>query len=214
MKFVGTVYEHTAVEYRKIDGAYSVYATKDIPVGTLILMEHVLWGTHKQCFQALRQDKRLVADLFPRTPNATIEDKLDYNSFIFFDHFVLGDRFSKFNHSCTPNCYMGLADKINDEQIYGMWTVQNVPAGTELCIDYVNHSNVEYHLSMKKKHGFTCKCDDAFIMLNDQRCDVRVNLGKTFRDREQDSIAKKVDQYMVTTTARYIVKNLRTIRKR
>lgn len=214
MKFVGTVYEHNAVEYRKKDEAYAVFATKDIPVGTLILMEHVLWGTEKQCIQALCQDQRLAADLFPRTFNATIKDKIDYNSFMFFDHYVLGDRFSKYNHSCTPNCYMGLADRINGDQIYGMWTVQNVSAGTELCIDYVNHSNVDYHFAMKKKHGFTCNCDDTFIMLNDQRCNVRVNLGSTFRKREQDNIAKKVDQYMTTTTARHVVKNLCTIHKR
>lgn len=140
-------------------------------------------------------DTDLSSELYPRNTSDP-GDKMDFNMFKFDNNFVLGRLFSKFNHSCIPNCHMDAADYIDNTRVYGMWVHRKIKAGEELTIDYVNTNVVEFHNAMKTKHGFKCSCTDEFIHMNDKRAEIHKNIGATFSARDRDYTAALVDQFL------------------
>jgi hypothetical protein len=107
----------------------------------------------------------------------------------------LGRVMSKFNHSCTPNCHVMIADHYDSHKVYGVWLHRTVSQGEELTLDYVNHGSVEYHDKMKEQHGFVCTCTEKYILDNDKRGDIHVNMSSTFRERNLEFIEEKVNAY-------------------
>jgi hypothetical protein len=207
-------------------GQYSVRATQDLATGTLVLLEHILVGDGAYILEAIRFKTSLFRTLYPRDPlgdqavlsassqplDDAAERKLRLNAFSFFGETVLGDAFSKFNHSCTPNCHMDIADKVAIPfgkksvlrvHVYGMWTHRTVPAGGELTIDYVN--GADQHEACKAQYGFECACQPAQIGRAPQRAEVHRELGRVFRTRDRHLTLPTVDAYLRTAQAADVI---------
>lgn len=201
------------IDYNDANDSYSIVAKEDIDVGELILLEIVVWGTRKETIVAsIIHDKDLCKELYPRTTDDPGE-KMRMNMFQFGEDYVLGRVFSKFNHSCIPNCHMDAADFVNDTCVYGMWTHKKVKAGDELTIDYINRADVEYHDLMKSQHGFQCSCTAEFISTNDKRSGIHVKLGAKFRERDQKLITYLVDRFFTFGNGRHHLRHVAMAKK-
>lgn len=203
------VYQSNDIRIHYEHDVYSVLAEKDLPVGTMLLIEHVLSGTLEYLDKKVDKDVKLMTELYPRDYDIA-KLKVRMNCFNFDGEFVLGPTFAKFNHSCKPNCHMDIADHVNGGKFYGMWTHKKVKKGDELTIDYVNQSDIDYHDKMKQLHGFKCDCTPEYIMQNSKRSEIHVRLGSTFRTNDAKRIHNLVDMYLDTPRGKRIVKNQAT----
>lgn len=225
--------EKISIEYK--NESYSVLAKTDIKVGELLLLEHVLAGDMGYLCSSVGTNMALFDSLYPRkysrddiqemetiikSSQSTKEDeenwkkackKVNMNCFKFSDDLVLGDAFSKFNHSCIPNCHMDKADKPELDNgfivnIYGMWTHRSVKKNDELVIDYVNGASIQ-HDYMKSAFGFSCDCSTEYLLDAGKRSEVHKNLGAFFRERDSVFIKTAVDQYLKTSVASKVIEN-------
>lgn len=207
------LYQSDKVKINFENDCYSIIATDDLKVGELILLEIVIWSPKlKHIIASVMYDRELSKELYPRDTDDPGK-KVNTNVFRFDENYVLGKVFSKFNHSCIPNCHMDAADFVNNERVYGMWTHRTVKKGEELTIDYVQTHDVSYHDEMKAQHGFTCSCTDDFILQNKKRVQVHVNLGRTFRDKCRNYTAKLMDNFMNSKHGLKYMKNKKAVEK-
>ncbi len=207
------LFQSSKVKIHYENDNYSIIAVEDLKVGECVLLEIVIWSPKLEYLIAsIIYDQELSNELYPRNSSDPAE-KMFMNMFKFSDIYVLGKVFSKFNHSCIPNCHMDAADLINDTRVYGMWVHKNIKAGDELTIDYVNTNNVDYHNKMREKHGFICKCTDDFIKMNDKRATIHKNLGTTFRDRDRDYTASLVDKFLSSKEGKKYIKHKKEVQK-
>ena len=199
---------------------FKIVAKSDLKPGTLILLEHVASSQHMGAIQAIiHTDMTLFTELWPRSstdyenfvsdPSEEVEDiaynKCMKNMFGFNDKFVAGNVFSKFNHSCQPNCHMGLADKVGIDKhvqsavhVYAMWLHKNVKAGEELTIDYTNG---EKHKKVCDMFGIKCACTPQDIKVGRKKSKIQTNLDTAFRLKNEKKINDLVDAYMKTNAA-------------
>ncbi len=207
------LYQSPKVKIRYENDSYSIVAVEDLKVGERVLLEVVIWSPNMEYLIAsLIFDKELSDELYPRNTE-DLAEKMFLNMFKFKDIFVLGRVFSKFNHSCKPNCHMDSADIIGDTRVYGMWVHRNIKAGEELTIDYVNIGDVEYHNKMREQHSFSCQCTDDYIKMNAKRAQIHKDLGTTFRDRDRDYTAALVDQFLFSKEGKEHAKQRKQIQK-
>ena len=199
-----TLFTLKDVDIQYNDDQYAVVATADIPVGTLVLLEHVIWNTkYEPLLAALEIDKDLYNTLYPRLtsdeafPDKAM-DKIQFNAFRFYeDEFVIGSLVSKFNHSCKPNCHMGIADHIEGAKIYGIWVHRKITTGQQLTLDYVNCGDIKFHNSMLAQHGIqSCGCTDEYILKNANRSEIHMNMSSAFCEKEKARISNMVDAYV------------------
>ena len=207
-----TLYLNESVRVHFENDFYSIRATTDIPSGTLILVEHVIHGDFQYLMSALFFNPELRDSLYPRDDEKEIGQaigkKIELNVFKFEDDIlVIGDIFSKFNHSCRPNCRMDIVDRINNERFYGIWAQKKIEKGNELFIDYVNGGSVSYHKSMMEVLGATCSCTPDYIIQNVKRSQIMMDLASTYRKNKKDFIETLTDTYLSST------KGLKAIRK-
>ena len=212
------LYQHEAVSIVKHDGNYSVVATQPIKSGTLLLLEHVLSGSQEFVLGAIASCKSLSDVLYPRTFAASDDKstmantKMSHNAFLFNgDRHVLGDAFSKFNHSCKPNCYMADADVLThhlsrshtvDIHVSGLWALRAIEEGEELCMTYLNGTTtMDTHDMYSTHYGFTCACDQEYLSKNSKRTDIYINMCSAYRERDKAFINAKVDAYAKTEVA-------------
>jgi len=201
--FTHVLFKSDAIALRYENEQYSVRATRDIKTGTLVLLEHVISDENMgKVIASVMTDKSLCDDLYPREATADASKKTSMNVFRFGDENVLGNFFSKFNHSCIPTCHMDSADKLEmdkcfDIRVYGMWTHRNIKAGDELTIDYVN-GHGEVHDLLSEHFGFACKCTKEFIGQSKKRADIHKDLGERFRKNDEVRIQEIVDRYSYT----------------
>lgn len=207
------LYLSPKVEIRYENDSYSIVAVEDLKIGERVLLESVIWSPKTEYIIAsLLYDQELSKELHPRNTE-DLGQKMILNMFKFNDIYVLGRVFSKFNHSCIPNCHMDCADIIEDTRVYGMWVHRKIKAGEELTIDYVNIGDVEYHNKMRKKHGFSCECTDDYIKMNAKRAQIHKDLGTTFRDRDRGYTAALVDSYLFSKEGKEHAKQKKKIQK-
>ena len=207
--YTHVLYKSDAIFLQYENDNYSVKANVDIMKGTLVLLEHVASGTQEAVLATVMTDKSLFNDLFPREANTDARAKVSKNAFQFEPNFVIGNFFSKFNHSCIPTCHMDIADKLVldkyfDVHVYGMWTHRNIKAGDELTIDYVN-GNGDEHNHYSELFGFKCECTKEYIAKSLHRANIHKNLGDVFRKNDEVMIQSIVNQYAKTKTARDIM---------
>jgi len=218
-----TLYWSEGARVADVDGTFSVVATRDLPTGTLVGLEHVISGDENLVVGSIVFDTALYATLWPRAPGGVPDDvrermaaageKFKYNSFVFEPNVVLGAMTTKFNHSCAPNCHMtcvdsvGLGDDGFEVRIYGMWTVRSVASGSELTIDYMQGADRELHDAGRRQYGFACDCTDAYVAGSDRRAKVRMAMCDAFRlSRTSASfIRTHVDRYLRTSNAITVV---------
>ena len=120
-----TLFMSDGIEVAKSpSGDFSVRATRRLPAGTLVLMEHVFSDDMSGVTYAVRCHHQLYDTLWPRADGDAADNlfsaderimntavtKTQMNCFQ-FDQVVITAAFSKFNHSCVPNCHMDIADK-------------------------------------------------------------------------------------------------------
>jgi len=195
----GIVYQSPNVEFQLSEtDSYSVRAKVDIRAGTLVLLEHVVYGKRKDMHGALMLDEGLRTSLYPRDADSSNEIKINFNVFSFNGDLVIGDKITKFNHACRPNCFLTTADRVNDDYIYGAWTIKSVKAGDELTFDYTN-GTADIHSETKAMHGFECGCTETDLKRAEKRAEIEFALVNTFRDAmvENGSTASLVDSYMM-----------------
>lgn len=212
-----SVYLSNDVEINYKDDFYSIKATRDLPVGHLVLIEHVLWGETNDLVNGVMRDKSLFKSLYPRhcyTKNIqNAIQKTTKNCFIFDKSHVLGNVISKFNHSCVPNCHLDFVDHVDSNKFYGVWTHRKVVQGDELTFDYVNKGDVSFHNTMKKLHQFCCKCTDDYILDNSKRSKIHVDIGAHFRDRDTSLINTIVDTYLANSIGRQVSKRQKELKQ-
>jgi hypothetical protein len=214
----GVVYQNPviSIHHDSINDFYSIIANDDIPVGTLVLLEHPIVGKETTMMAGLYIDTALCQELYPRTdkdPQYTVHEKINYNMFKFNNDLVLGSVVSKFNHSCTPNSHMTQVDDLDGNKIYGVWSHRKVPKDQELTIDYVNHGDTKYHDDSKRKHHFHCECTREYIQQNASRSKVHLNISSAFSIRDEAFIHASVNAYLDSTKGKGVVKAQRQARK-
>jgi hypothetical protein len=192
------------LDYDAARDYYSLQAARDIATGTILLLEHVLSypseNAHRYLINALERDDELRDSLYPRTSKAKqgqhIVDKIGKNVFSFNGETVLGNVFSKINHSCRANCHMGNGDYVNGDRVYALIAIRSVKAGEELTISYAKTNKVDYHDRIKTAHGFECDCTPEYIMQHDVRHRIIDVFEEEFLRKRQEWIQEKVDGYM------------------
>ena len=214
----GVVYQNPliSIHHDPIKDFYSIVANEDIPVGTLVLLEHPIVGKETTLMAGLLIDTYLGKELYPRTdkdPKYSVHEKINYNMFKFNNDLVLGSTVSKFNHSCTPNSHMTQVDDLDGNKIYGVWTHRKVFKEQELNIDYVNHGDTNYHDDIKRKHHFHCECTREYIQQNTARSQVHLNISNAFCSRDQAFIHASVNAYLDSPKGREVVKAQRKARR-
>ncbi|KAJ3232581.1 Deformed epidermal autoregulatory factor 1 [Chytriomyces hyalinus] len=142
-----------------------VIATGPIARGSILLIEHVVFGTHADISKALRADTALAQALHPRSPEMmrkTLEGdtraakpvsdaefmnaKIDSNAFCGPDGSMrLGPSVTRFNHSCDPNA---IVRYVYEETVYKhrqgyrkdgfavVYACKDISAGEEICYQY------------------------------------------------------------------------------
>lgn len=202
----GVVYKNRDVEFVFRDGSYSVRAKSDIPAGTLVLLEHVVYGNMADMYSAVMTDTVLLESLYPREKDASDHEKIHMNVFGFEDNvLVLGDKISKFNHCCRPNSYLTHGDTIGDDRTYAVFAFARVKRGEELTFDYTNgHS--EAHDTMKNQHGYSCKCTAEDVAKSPKWSEVARDLAHRFRDEmaKDKTIPRLVDLYFSKRRGRLV----------
>eukprot|EP00928_Gymnodinium_smaydae_P076626 TRINITY_DN59672_c0_g1_i1.p1 TRINITY_DN59672_c0_g1~~TRINITY_DN59672_c0_g1_i1.p1 ORF type:complete len:320 (+),score=45.92 TRINITY_DN59672_c0_g1_i1:53-961(+) len=69
---------------------------------------------------------------------------------------VLCEHISRVNHSCTPNCELAWNDSLGCMDLFAR---TNIPAGTELCISYIDERATRKERSEAlKEWNFVCTC--------------------------------------------------------
>jgi hypothetical protein len=208
-----------AVEYDTEKDAYSVKARRAIPTGTLVLLEHVLSTSPELALYAILTDKSLFKTLYPRTdtPLDTMPlgerlgyaaMKLEMNAYGFDGLHTIGSVFSKFNHSCVPNCRMIPADRpvleiasgLVNVPVFGMWTHRAIAAGEELVTDYITAPGDQFrpdlHDSQCAKYGVTCTtCTPESLVQSSKKAGIVTHLVESFRTRDTRLIETKVNAY-------------------
>lgn len=115
--FTYQVFKSSDVNIDYQNDFYSIKANDDLPVGHMVLIEHVLWGDINIVANGVARDDNLFATLYPRPSQGVrsteqlVADKTTSNVFVFGETYVLGDTISKFNHSCVPNCHLDIVDR-------------------------------------------------------------------------------------------------------
>lgn len=196
----GTIYLNDSVQvmHDQERDYYSVIAQKDIPSGTLVVLEYPVSAKDEETLLgALIIDREFQEELFPRSTQSPpcLQSKVHSNVFFFPPDLVLGRVMSKFNHSCVPNCHVSMADHYKGHKIYGVWVHRAVKVGQELTVDYVNCGSIEYHDKCKEKYGFDCDCTNDYIIANEKRADIHMNMSSAFCKKNEAFIQLKVDAY-------------------
>lgn len=165
---------HDDIEFKLSDnGAFSVRAKVDLRPGKLVLLEHIVYGNMEDMHAALMHDFSLCDTLYPRTATVDNSTKISFNMFSFNGIYVLGDKISKFNHSCNANAFLTVADRVNGDYIYGVWIVANIKAGEEVTLDYTSGGDVELHDNNKEKHNVKCDCTDIDFKRASARMEIK-----------------------------------------
>lgn len=207
------IYQSPKVDVKYENDSYSVVALEDLSVGELVLVELVVWGPKIQTIiAAIIYDKELSSELYPRN-TVDPKEKMDMNVFRFDENYVIGRVFSKFNHSCVPNCHMGVGDFVNNSRAYGMWVHRKIKAGEELTIDYVNIGDVDYHDAMKEQHGIECSCTHEYIKSKEKMSKVHMKMDSTFLERDREFITEKVDQFFQSSAGAAHLRHVKSAKK-
>jgi len=193
------VYTNPNIEIKFENGSYGIYARSFLDVGSLVLIEHVFYGTLEEAHALLHLDDVLRKTLHPRTYTdsdpETNAKKITMNAFQFDNELVIGSGISKFNHRCKPNAYLTLVDHIDNNKFYGVYTTAKVAPGDEITLDYFNgHS--EFHDKIIKQHGITCSCTPESLKHARIRASIELDLATRFRERQKEFINLQVDQYL------------------
>ena len=217
--FTYQVFKSPDVEIDYQHDFYSLKAKDDLPVGHMVLIEHVLWGDINLMVNGVARDDKLFASLYPRPSESVgcaeqlLADKTTSNIFMFGGTYVLGDAISKFNHSCVPNCHLVIVDHFGNNQFYGVWTHRKVKKGDQLTFDYINKGSIDFHNKMKEIHNFSCECTDDYIVANEKRAEIHKNMGIHFRVREEHFIQRLVENYLDTCAGRDVSRAQACLRK-
>ncbi|KAJ3048805.1 hypothetical protein HK097_010186 [Rhizophlyctis rosea] len=99
-----TIYKHKHIDRRSSSVAgLGVFATKNIPAGTILTMDLVAVGTEPELAEFLDRDNvHLRGKVYPRGHDVRTIVKVLLNSFD-DEPSVLGEYLSYYNHSCAPN---------------------------------------------------------------------------------------------------------------
>ena len=209
--------------FDKENDYYTFIAKEDMETGTLILVEHPLQSKKiENIIGCIIYDQDLSSQLYPRIPkekfdqaqndvflrSKIINDKYSYNVFVFKEkNFVIGNAFSKINHSCNPNCHMSCIDQVENECFYGLRTIKKVKKGEELLIDYAQTWSLENHNYLMTKFNFECNCNEESIKSKKKRLEIIKEISGTFNKKERTEINKLVDCYMRSITYKRVMRH-------
>jgi hypothetical protein len=194
------------------DNYYSIKAKKDLNVGYLVNIEHVIWSDDKNVLlNGIAQDSKLYEMLYPRISGKKFEEmitqKLNDNVFKFEQNYVIGNTISKFNHSCLCNCQLAYVDSVNNDRFYGAYTIKKIKKGEELTFNYVNVNNKKRHDEMKDQIKFKCDCTEESILSLAKSVKVQTNLCSYFVERDNKFITSMTDEYLETLHGMVISKD-------
>lgn len=198
---------YVEIDYDGQNDFFSMRATKDLPIGYLVLIEHVLWGDIHYILNGVMHDDEISKTLYPRKNELTTDlfiEKTIKNCFRHHETYILGNLTSKFNHSCIPNCHIDMADFVEENRFYGVWTHRKVKKGEQLTLDYITKGCKLFHDAMKKQHHFKCECTDEYISANEKRVKIHNNIGLCLKERYQKFIHLVVNSYLHSTKGKQI----------
>lgn len=180
MSVTGVPFLSNCVDVRKDDNYFSIHATKHIPQGTIVLIEHVLYdgGDIAKMVASVWLDNDFMNELYPRgdaiIPRQPMGSQQDFDLIytkILYNEYgtgsidgrncnVLGRILCKFNHSCDANCDLLSRAYVSESNETYCCVVTNcdVEPGTELTINYAATQDIVRHNTLKSKFGFSCSC--------------------------------------------------------
>ena len=162
-------YAHPLAQIVFTDGGdKKVVAETPIPKHSIICVERVIGGTKQQLVTLVGKCNILSGSLFPRTEEASAEEKVSLNSFaITTNMFMLGKYISSFNHHDDPNAIsqfysqpvdFGEPGGIIRHVPFGcIWTQRDIAQHEELCISYRSSPSDE-HQYVSNQAASPIKC--------------------------------------------------------
>ncbi|AGF85501.1 RNase_H domain-containing protein [Moumouvirus goulette] len=149
-EYIVEIYQHPGIEEQDKNNYKSVFATRDISFGELLLIEHSYSGSNTDS-QLIVANNNILFDLYhPRIKkfsecNETERlqqsvEKVSHNCFGLNNNKILTFGITKINHSCDPNCSVFIQERYrhsNTEIIFmELFAVRNIKKGSELKISY------------------------------------------------------------------------------
>ncbi|KAI8609451.1 hypothetical protein BC830DRAFT_1173536 [Chytriomyces sp. MP71] len=128
--------------------------------GSVVLVEHVVFGRRTALAAALQRDERFNSALHPRSSPDRIDEKIDNNAFLGLDAtYRLGPGVTRFNHACDPNAVVRYVYEetprkyaqggIRKDGFAIVYACKDIEPGQEICYQY----NPEHSHTL-----FACGC--------------------------------------------------------
>ncbi|KAJ3136153.1 glutamine-dependent NAD(+) synthetase [Physocladia obscura] len=212
-KHTAILFQHSSVKCYcdNNDGSQKIRATDDIRAGSVLLIEHVVFGNAKFIRRVLKVDSAFSVQLHPRSAISEsehrgdfsdIDAKIEANAFFGADGTLrLGPAATRFNHSCTPNCIVRYAyehspfafrDGERRDGFATIYSVSDIKPGDEICYQY----NIHAH------DMFACSCsasdpaDRAKTLLHNERI-----VGPPIVERNRTFLEHTIADYLNTREA-------------
>lgn len=167
---------HPALELRKTDESYGIFATEVIPLGCIVIESVVRFGVQggvltvnemaklilaNHTFERVPGQKEFFESLWPRTSGLDevgVAEKLAHNAFVGNRAYTaaLVEAASYLNHSCGPNVI-----QIWEDEVCSFFTIKVIQPGEELtiCYDSVNPVDSKQERDRRLHElPFTCIC--------------------------------------------------------
>ena len=232
-----TIYFNNKLDLKYQNDFYSVIAKKNIPKGTMLLIEHPLqYENNIDMLSNVIFDTALNETLYPRdipenpeqssgishalrgksnsmgfvpgiTYDTSMSTKINKNVFLFDKDYILGNIFSKINHSCKPNTYMTNIDYVKNEKYYGLFAIQDIAENEELTLDYCQINDKKKHAIMMEYHNFPCDCTSGDIKKKIIFIEERKKLCEKFIESVNPIIHSLVDNYVESSNFSEIMLN-------
>lgn len=195
------IYKAPVIKIDYENDVYSVKAKKNIPSGTILMIEHGIFESFDDVVKITQADQELFNELFPRNSEDP-KKKAELNSVFYENNFFLGRMLSKFNHKCDSNCIV-IMNQFNGHRIASVCTSAKIKKGDELFIDYTHGGKMNKHDLIMQAHGFTCEC-----VFNSNGTKTNCNTYKlvpTLVQKNWHFVSNKISEYFISRMARDVI---------
>ncbi|AQN68142.1 SEt and RNAse h domain protein [Saudi moumouvirus] len=211
-EYIIGIYQHPGIEEQDQNNYKSVFATRDILFGELLLLEHSYSGSNTDA-QLIVANNSILFDLYhPRVKkfceckeNERLQqsvEKVSHNCFGLNGNKILTFGITKFNHSCDPNCSVFIQERYrhsNTEIVFmELFAVRNIKKGTELKISYGPETG--------HNRDFECNCGKN-IEERKKIFDTISSISRTLSERNRESIREKIYAHIESIPGKKILLN-------
>ena len=172
------------IEIKYENDCYSVIAREDIETGELLMIEEIFHGNVLNLLEEVKNNSKLRKSLFPRDKEFINQNKNDpeiinthgYDIDVLLkvkynkwggSNCTLGDKISKFNHSCKNNIQHSPIGLIPDKEklIESIFSLRRIKKSEELFLNYIYPHSYDHNI---KKYSFLQSCNCSSKEISDE----------------------------------------------